>query len=320
MYIGQLHRSDPFEASGQSIRPNTFVEADGSENAFELLFEELLSLSAAQDATAGSCEGAFDLNIENPMAAAYASNSLPVSDDDRQTKKLVRSGNEAPIEISLENLVFGNQIRHGSTGIGEITNLSGLSIQAESSVMQELASSEMRYFAPMDEEARLDVTAHATIPGPAGNDYRAPVMGNSVSGVNVLGHADKAPNAVEVVNKNRLVTWIDQHALSRSRHHCAMYCRLGMEAAGIRTEDRPVTGDAGDYGPFLLRHGATVVPQESYIPSVGDTAVFDKTELHPSGHIEIFDGHKWVSDFMQHGFSPYRNASSTPPFTIYRLA
>ena len=92
-----------------------------------------------------------------------------------------------------------------------------------------------------------------------------------------------------------------------------------MEAAGLTTGDRPQSGDAGDYGPFLLRHGAQVVALQAYTPQVGDTVVFDKTEQHPNGHIEIYDGHQWVSDFMQRSFSPYRDAASTPSFTIYRL-
>jgi len=122
------------------------------------------------------------------------------------------------------------------------------------------------------------------------------------------------------VDKSKLSDWMDAHALSHSIHHCAMYCRLGMEAAGLNTGDRPESGDAGDYGPFLLRHGAQTVPQDSYVPQVGDVVVFDKTDQHPNGHIEMYDGRQWVSDFKQHSFSPYRDATSTPPFTIYRLA
>jgi len=95
---------------------------------------------------------------------------------------------------------------------------------------------------------------------------------------------------------------------------------MGLAAAGIDTADRPQSGDAGDYGPFLLRHGAKTVSPDSYNPQVGDVVVFDKTSQHPFGHIEMYDGHQWVSDFMQHGFSPYRNSSATPSFTIYRLA
>jgi hypothetical protein len=122
------------------------------------------------------------------------------------------------------------------------------------------------------------------------------------------------------LNKSKLSEWMDAHALTRSSHHCAMYCRMGLEAAGLNTADRPQSGDAGDYGPFLMRHGAQVVPPGSYTPQVGDVVVFDKTDQHPYGHIEMYDGSHWVSDFKQHSISPYRDAGTTPPFTIYRLA
>jgi hypothetical protein len=127
-------------------------------------------------------------------------------------------------------------------------------------------------------------------------------------------------SGVGALNKNDLSDWMDAHALTRSSHHCAMYCRMGMEAAGLDTTDRPRSGDAGDYGPFLLRHGAKTISKDSYDPQVGDVVVFDKTSQHPFGHIEMYDGHRWVSDFLQHSLSPYRDPSSAPPFTIYRLA
>jgi hypothetical protein len=134
------------------------------------------------------------------------------------------------------------------------------------------------------------------------------------------GNLASPANASDAFNKSELSDWMDAHALTRSSHHCAMYCRLGMEAAGLNTADRPQSGDAGDYGPFLLRHGAQTISPDSYIPQVGDVVVFDKTSQHPFGHIEMYDGHHWVSDFMQHNISPYRDANSAPPFTIYRLA
>ncbi|MGA2538510.1 MAG: hypothetical protein ABSF53_21050 [Terracidiphilus sp.] len=118
----------------------------------------------------------------------------------------------------------------------------------------------------------------------------------------------------------RLISWLDSHARLHSTHYCAASVRQAMEAAGIPTADRPPSGDAGDYGPFLLRHGAQVVPQESYDPNAGDVAVFERSEDHPAGHIQVFDGHHWVSDFVQRTFSPYRDRESTPPVTIYRLS
>lgn len=68
-----------------------------------------------------------------------------------------------------------------------------------------------------------------------------------------------------------------------------------------------------------MRHGAQVVSQENYSPQIGDVVVFDKTALHPNGHIETYDGKNWVSDFVQRGLSPYSDPGSTPGFTIYRL-
>jgi hypothetical protein len=119
---------------------------------------------------------------------------------------------------------------------------------------------------------------------------------------------------------HRLISWLDAHAHLHSTHQCAASVRQAMEAAGIQTADRPPSGDAGDYGPFLLRHGAQVISTESYEPKAGDIAVFDRTDDHPAGHIQVFDGKNWVSDFVQHTFSPYRDQASTPPVTVYRMS
>jgi hypothetical protein len=97
--------------------------------------------------------------------------------------------------------------------------------------------------------------------------------------------------------------------------------REAFEAAGISTADRPTSGAAGDYGPYLIRHGAQVVEaNESYRPKLGDTAVFERNSEHPFGHIEVFDGERWVSDFRQNGFSPYGDPATTPAFHVYRLS
>lgn len=108
---------------------------------------------------------------------------------------------------------------------------------------------------------------------------------------------------------------MDEHAGKASTERCAAYCRKGLEAGGLDTSGHPV--DAGDYGPFLLKKGASVVSPAGYKPEKGDVSVFSKNQSHRYGHIEIFDGKQWVSDFKQNNFSPYR--SNTPPVTIYRF-
>jgi len=95
---------------------------------------------------------------------------------------------------------------------------------------------------------------------------------------------------------------------------------MGMEAGGMNTNGRP--GDAKNYGPFLLQHGYHTVPGASYFGSeqVGDIAVFQPAPGHSqSGHIEMWDGTGWVSDFKQQHFSPYRGSGpSNLDFKIYR--
>jgi len=154
---------------------------------------------------------------------------------------------------------------------------------------------------------------------PSGSYPLPPVQKMNDSEIVAVGSDPTTPHLAAELNREKLVSWMDAHALAYSSHHCALFCRLGMEAAGMNTADRPRSGNAGDYGPFLLRHGAHVVPLNLYTPQVGDTVIFDKTAQHPNGHMEIFDGHHWVSDFTQRRFSPYRDAASTPSFTIYRL-
>jgi RHS repeat-associated protein len=117
------------------------------------------------------------------------------------------------------------------------------------------------------------------------------------------------------LNKDKFVNYMDQHAKNRSQHTCAAACRRGLEAGGLDTKGHPV--DAGDYGPFLLKHGASVVPNKGYKPERGDVVVFDKNKAHPYGHIEGYNGKGWVSDFKQPSMIPYR--SDVPSYTIYRF-
>jgi hypothetical protein len=117
------------------------------------------------------------------------------------------------------------------------------------------------------------------------------------------------------IDKDKLADYMDQHAGSSSQGKCAAVCRKGLEAGGADTTGHPV--DAKDYGPTLTKNGATTVSPDGYKPQKGDVAVFNGSDAHPHGHIEVYDGKGWVSDFKQNNFSPYR--SGTPPVTVYRF-
>lgn len=117
------------------------------------------------------------------------------------------------------------------------------------------------------------------------------------------------------INKDAIATYIDLHAEAASIGKCAAYCRRAFEAGGVNTSGHPI--DAKDYGPLLLRNAATVLSLTGYEPAKADVAVFNGSDLHPHGHITVFDGAQWVSDFKQRNMSPYRTGA--PPVTVYRF-
>ena len=104
------------------------------------------------------------------------------------------------------------------------------------------------------------------------------------------------------------VTHLNAAAGEKSKHKCARYVREAIEAGGMSTSDRP--DYACKYGPFLLRKGfnqINITDPNDYTPIKGDIVVFDTypgQSPDPAGHIQIYNGEKWVSDFVQRRFWP----------------
>jgi hypothetical protein len=83
---------------------------------------------------------------------------------------------------------------------------------------------------------------------------------------------------------------------------CATYVRNALEAGGLNTSGHPAL--AKDWGPTLTRMGFQSVPVDSYTPQIGDVIVIQAIKGHVSGHVEIYDGKNWVSDFVQQTLWP----------------
>jgi hypothetical protein len=104
------------------------------------------------------------------------------------------------------------------------------------------------------------------------------------------------------------------HAEPGSLGRCAEYVRKAIEWGGIPLQR---TGSAKDYGASLEAAGF----QEALgSPLKGDVIVIQPAPGHRHGHMAIYDGAHWISDFKQfRGFYPgpaYRNAK--PAYKIYR--
>jgi type VI secretion system secreted protein VgrG len=100
---------------------------------------------------------------------------------------------------------------------------------------------------------------------------------------------------------------------------CATYVREAMEAGGLNMSARPVS--AKDYGPYLKGKGFRGVDLKGYVPTKGDVVVIQNYkggDVH--GHIAMYDGTQWVSDFKQRdmwGGPGYRK--NAPSYEVNRL-
>ncbi len=109
---------------------------------------------------------------------------------------------------------------------------------------------------------------------------------------------------------------------------CAAFVRQAIEAGGL-TIERTGSGSAKDYGPRLVRAGFAAQPLTT-LPQRGDVAVIDGfavaaaegiRQAHDHGHMAMYSGTEWISDFVQTGASPYPGRDyerARPRITIYR--
>lgn len=123
------------------------------------------------------------------------------------------------------------------------------------------------------------------------------------------------------IDIDKLSLTLRSNARPHSIGRCAHHVRLALEAGGATTSGHPT--HAKDWGGVLLRNGyhkVGVIKLESYAAQPGDVAIIQPCAGGSiSGHIQIWDGKRWISDFIQQDFWPgpgYRK--SKPAFAIYR--
>lgn len=94
------------------------------------------------------------------------------------------------------------------------------------------------------------------------------------------------------------VKHIDSNAHADSQGKCARYVREAIEKGGAKIP-MPRPTYAKDYGPVLSKLGFSRIPNGSYTPQRGDIAVIQPPEGSSAGHMQMFNGTIWVSDFRQ---------------------
>ncbi len=123
-----------------------------------------------------------------------------------------------------------------------------------------------------------------------------------------------------IYNVSKAVNYLTAHAypyyIKDKCGNCAKAVRLALEAGGLSTVGHP--DEAREYDTFLPSLGFYKVNKNNYVPQKGDIIVLEAVENHPHGHIAMYSGNKWISDFVQSdmwGGPAYRNKAE---YTILR--
>lgn len=133
---------------------------------------------------------------------------------------------------------------------------------------------------------------------------------------------------------NKAIYALNRNAAGSAQHLCARYVRMAIEAGGISTAGRP--GSAYQYQWYLPKIGFNKITQiygreeqrawSNSTAKTGDIAVMEHGQ---HGHICMWNGSRWVSDFFQNNMWVYSgngtcylyrydgeiNNSVVPPYT-----
>ena len=135
--------------------------------------------------------------------------------------------------------------------------------------------------------------------------------GNGNSSSNSWSGVDKA---IATLNANASTP---ENLKYQSKRECAKYVRLALEAGGIDTSEHPKY--AKDYGPYLEKWGFHEISRTNYIPQKGDIKVWQNhIGGHIAGHINMYNGKDWVSDFFENPNGPGPQYRKYNNYKIYR--
>lgn len=130
----------------------------------------------------------------------------------------------------------------------------------------------------------------------------------------------KKDNFVEIDNDGydigKAVAYLRSEAKPQSIRKCATYVRKAIEAGGVETNGRPES--AKDYDSYLPSIGFRKLDAQTYKPRVGDIIVHEAQDGHKDGHIAMYDGNVWISDFVQSDMYGGRKYREEPNYTLWR--
>lgn len=116
-------------------------------------------------------------------------------------------------------------------------------------------------------------------------------------------------------DKEAAIQHLNKNARSHSVGRCARFVREAIAAGGVRLQQ---VLSAKDYGNSLLMAGFTALLSTNIPPEAGDVAVIQPIPGHNDGHMAMYNGTLWVSDFKQlNGYYPGNGYRTLQPAVVF---
>ena len=136
------------------------------------------------------------------------------------------------------------------------------------------------------------------------NPYHDPENGQFTFAPRNAGAENWPERGESSLDVDKAVAHANREAERDSLGKCALYVRRALQyGGGLKNLETPISGFAKEYGPYLERvgfHKLSPRPQPDYDAQKGDVVVIQNHPGgHEAGHIAIFNGSHWVSDFVQ---------------------
>lgn len=103
-------------------------------------------------------------------------------------------------------------------------------------------------------------------------------------------------------NIDKACETITENALTTSKCCCALFVMRAMNAGGCPIGLFP----AWYYSTILPIYNFKEVSQFNYVSKKGDILVIENSKEHFWGHIAMYNGNQWISDFKQKNMIPYK--------------
>ena len=119
------------------------------------------------------------------------------------------------------------------------------------------------------------------------------------------------------VNIDAAVKHLESHAKKKSVHLCAGYVARALHAGGFKFRDQNAAYLYRTNG-ILTAIGYKEIPKPKSFQK-GDITITERNSAHKYGHMAMFTGKQWISDFKQNSEFVY-DKKTQPPVHYYRYS